>query len=979
MPEYGRMKFCHTIIFKRLIFILLLLPNLQQIVRAQTKNTGKIAGRVLDAGTNEPIFGAAAIVKSLNVGATTDFDGKFQMSVAPGTYELEVKFLGYQAQILPNVQVGLNDTKTLTVYLSVQTLQTKAVEVVADVSNNNDNALLKEQRASNSINSGVSAELLSKTPDRNLSESFRRISGTSIREGKFAMVRGLSERYNMGQLNGVSIPSTESDRKAFSLELFPSNLIDKIVVSKTATPDQPGDIAGGLIKIQTLDIPYSNSLQVTLGAEHHSLTTGKDFAQINKSSTDWLGFDNGLRQIPNGVSSTDDNNSSQNAQLKASQSLAFNHNVTSKNKNAAPNFSAQVSVGRRGKVFGKTAGLIASINYYKTQLRNKFYYYFPSYSPGEPITEFISTDQDRYKTTSSISTVLNGSIKPTSSTKIYLRNFYSQTGSNQSQFTQYSNINQVDSAVSEYVDKKSIVSFYEQSSLVSSQLGFDKFFGTDGTKLEIIAGGNLFYRSTPDYSRLYYDRSGNDTIGKVKQQQYTATLGNLPPVSFNQDLSGKFFSNLQEISLSPSVNFTAPFTVHKIKNNFKTGLMYQTRNRTFSGRNYLYTKGNGASRILHQPADSIFRNENFGADLLTLSETTLNSDFYEAETGLQAAYIMNETHFDSKGSRIIYGVRYESYYQSITAAPQGKGPRQTIESTVGDWFPSVNLNLNLSSTFTLRAAYAHTVNRPELRELAGFTFFEPSQNVYYYGNPNLVRAKIRNMDLKLEYYPNQSTFLSLNGFYKKFWNPIEVTRGSVTTLPTFTYSNRDNATSYGAELEGKLRFNFLDSAFHSKFFSGLSVFSNFSWIRSEVVYAQTNFKRPIHGQSPYIINAGIQYSDEKTALDFLFTYNRIGPRVAFLDDQNFGALIWEKPRDVIDFSIGKTYKKFNFKLIAGDLLSQELIQYIVLDRGNRKPDQSGLFGWVSNVPKYQKGQDIPYFRFTNGRTIRFAITWKISS
>ena len=266
-----------------------------------------------------------------------------------------------------------------------------------------------------------------------------------------------------------------------------------------------------------------------------------------------------------------------------------------------------------------------------------------------------------------------------------------------------------------------------------------------------------------------------------------------------------------------------------------------------------------------------------------------------------------------------------------------------------------------------------------VRELAGFTFFEPSQNVYFYGNLNLTRAKISNYDVKFEYYPADNALISVNGFYKDFTNPIEVTRGFQTTLPVFTYSNRDGAKSYGFELEGRYRLSGIDSLLQSSFFSRLTLFGNFSLIRSEVLYAQTNFKRPIHGQSPYVVNAGIQYNQPEIGLDFLVTYNRVGPRVAFLDDQNFGALIWEKPRDIVDLSIGKSVGKFNFKLVLGDLFQQDLIQYIVFDRGGRQQDNKGLFGWVSNVPNYQEGQDIPYFRFTNGRTVRFSVTWKISS
>jgi hypothetical protein len=190
----------------------------------------------------------------------------------------------------------------------------------------------------------------------------------------------------------------------------------------------------------------------------------------------------------------------------------------------------------------------------------------------------------------------------------------------------------------------------------------------------------------------------------------------------------------------------------------------------------------------------------------------------------------------------------------------------------------------------------------------------------------------------------------------------------------FTYSNRDEANSYGWEVEGRTRLKGLDSLMGTRFFSRIGLFGNFSWIRSEVLYKQINFKRPIHGQSPYIINAGIQYSGENPNIEVFLSYNRIGPRVAFLDDVSFGALIWEKPRDIVDISIGKTVGKWNFKLTGGDLLGQDLIQYIVLDRGGRQPDNKGLFGWISNAPNYQAGQDVPFFRFTNPRNIRFSVS-----
>ena len=946
----------------------------QLAASAQTKE-GRLTGRILDEAGNEPLFGAVLMVTGTGKGANADFDGNFQLSLPEGSYEVVFKLLGYQTRQFQGVKIKAGESTPLTVYLRQLARDVKEVEIVVEAARNNENALLKDQRAASSIGSGITAEMLTKTPDRNLSESFRRISGTSVREGKFAMVRGLSERYNMGQLNGVAITSTESDRKAFSLELFPSNLLDKIVVSKTATPDQPGDVAGGLIKIQTLDIPNANTMQISLAGEYNSLTTFKDFSRIKESPTEFLGFDNGMRSIPQGAWSTEQADRNPDQQTRAEQSIAFNHRYTPVNIQASPNFSGQFSLGRRGALFGKTAGMVFSLNYYQNHLRNFFSSGIPTINSGTgEITENTNTGQDRFKTLTSLSAVLNFSFKPDAGQKISFRNFFSQTGNNLSQFGRTEYLNRTGPNQYEYIEKTSRVSFYEQNSLLSSQLGYEKFLDTEGGKLELLLGTNFLYRSTPDYSRLNYDRSGNTDGSGIKSERFVMTTGTLPPVSFSQDYSGKFFSSLSETAISPGLQASKSFRIGGLKNLVKAGTAFQHRARRFDGRNYLYIGGSEAGSITQQGPDSIFRQGNFFPGGITLHETTQKNDFYSASALLSAGFLMNETFFGANGSRLIYGVRYENFRQTIEATELGKKIPTVNTTTVADFLPSVNLIYNPSGSFGIRAAWSRTLNRPEFRELAGFNFFEPSQNVYFYGNPKLVRSSIQNYDLKGEWYPSPGNVLSLNLFRKQFQNPIEVTRGFVTTLPTFTYANRDGATSYGWELEYRQRLNGLDSLFGTRFFADLSVFSNFSWIRSEVLYSQTNFKRPIHGQSPYIFNAGIQYQYEPMALELFISYNRTGPRVAFLDDQNYAALIWERPRDIVDLTIGKTLGKWNFKIIGGDLLGQDLIQFIVFDRGARRPDNTGLFGWISNTPDYQEGQDIPFFRFTNPRTFRISIS-----
>jgi len=948
------------------------------LTNAQSTKTGTIAGKITDKPSGEVLIGASVFVQELSKGTVTDLDGKFSMKVDEGTYTLLVRMVGYKSIRLDKVILEAGQTKVVSLSLNPDVLETQEVEVIANISKNNENALLEEQKSNSSIGSGISAELLAKTPDRSMAESFKRISSTSIRDGKYAMVRGLNERYNQGMLNGIPITSTEPDRKAFSLDIFPSNLIDKVVVAKSITPDMPGDVAGGLIKIQTIDIPYSNSFTVTAGLESHSITTGKSYARLKGSSTDWLGFDNGYRAVPKGLLSRSESEVNPNEQLKASQSRAFNHSYVPTIQTASPNTSWQISLGRRGNIFGKSAGLVASVNYFRTFLRNEFTSIFLYGGNPEQKPDIDSTHQDRYRTSTNLSAVLNMSVKPTASLKLFFRNFFSQNASDQLQIGTIKNISNGNVNI---VEGRSTTSFYDQTSLLSNQLGFEKLFDENGTKLDLTLGTSFLDKRTPDLSRLFYGRGGNVQSGDYKNQKY-AILLNSGSV-FNPLASGKFFSQLDEQAYSANLNFTIPFKVFGLNHEAKTGLAYQQRSREFQGRNFLYgfaetgqTTTELASIQTLGP-DSIFRPENFAPSLFVLRETTFTSDFYSANVNLKAGYLMNQTSFGKLGSRLIYGLRYETYYQSVTSARVNLRKLTTTTSQVPDFFPSVSGIWNLTSKLGLRAAYSQTVNRPELRELSPFQFYDPNLNAVVFGSDTLRRAKVQNMDIKLEYYPLPGALFAINWFNKRFDDPIEFLRDPVKSPPFFTYINAFSATNSGIELEARTSLAFFDSVFSFKnVLSPFTVFGNFSIIRSNVdLIKGQNIERPLQGQSPYIFNAGLQFTAEKLRTDFVFTYNRIGQRVAFVAP-SYGGLIWENPRDILDLSLNHNYKNLVFKLILGDILQKDLVQFLVEPSPSRKT-KSGFAKFISaDLPTYQSGIDTPLFRFTYGRTVRLQISYR---
>lgn len=981
-PQFAVMKRnIHSWAFSFLFLVICIFSKYLNPTCAQAVagKPGVLAGKVSDKSNGELLIGASVFITELSKGTVTDLDGKFSISLDPGTYTVLVRMVGYKQVKFERVAIGDGQTRLLTVNLNIDALETQEVEVIADISKNNENALIEEQKQSSSIGSGISAELLAKTPDRSMAESFRRISSTSIRDGKFAMVRGLNERYNQGMLNGIPITSTEPDRKAFSLEIFPSNLIDKVVVAKSISPDMPGDVAGGLVKIQTIDIPYSNSFTATIGGETHSLTTFKPYSQLKGSSTDWLGFDNGFRDVPKGILNRQQAELNPNEQLKAEQSTAFNHNYVPGVRNASPNGSFQISLGRRGNVFGKTAGLVASVNYYRTFLRNEFSSIFIQPSGENRKSDYDSTHQDRFRTSTNLSAVLNMSIKPSATTKVFFRNFLSQNASDQLQLGNFKNI--ANGGVN-IVQGRSTTSYYDQTLLLSNQLGLEKMFNEDGLRVELTVGTTVLDRRTPDLSRLFYGRGGNLQTGDYLNQKYRILLtsGNV----FNPSGSGKFFSQLNEFAYAANLNFIAPYKIFGLKHEAKTGLAYQDRAREFQGRNFLYgfgevgtvTAAEGMLQTLGP--DSIFMPEHFAPSLFTLRETTNVSDFYSANVRLVGGYLMNQTNFGDLGSRLIYGLRYESYFQSVTSARANARMLSTVTSTVPDFFPSVSGVWNLTNKLGIRGAYSQTVNRPELRELSPFQFYDPNLNAVVFGSDSLRRAKVENIDFKLEYFPKPGTVFSINWFRKRFTDPIEFLRDPVKSPPFFTYINAYQATNSGIEFELRSSLAFVDSLFNwSQTFSNLSFFGNFSIIRSNVdLIKGQKIERPLQGQSPYIVNLGLDYSFEPIRTNVVITYNRIGQRVAFVAP-TFGGLIWERPRDIFDVSINHTYNKFVIKLIFGDILQQDLIQYLVEPAPNRK-QQTRVGKFISgDLPNYQEGIDTPFFRFTYGRTIRAQVTYRL--
>jgi outer membrane receptor protein involved in Fe transport len=356
--------------------------------------------------------------------------------------------------------------------------------------------------------------------------------------------------------------------------------------------------------------------------------------------------------------------------------------------------------------------------------------------------------------------------------------------------------------------------------------------------------------------------------------------------------------------------------------------------------------------------------KNIGATKLYLVEKTNNDlAYYKGKSDLTAYYVAIDQKFQEK-LRAVYGVRYEDANIKVSNQKIG-GDIANLKK--GSFLPSINMCYYLSEKINIRADYFASVNRPEFRELAPFAFYVFDKNAEIKGNKDLKIATLNNYDVRFELFPSGNQLISVGGFYKTIKDPVEFSIDLSQPFTTFTYQNEKSATIYGLEFEVRKGLDFMGSA---KIFGDMSVFSNLSLVKSQLSFgAESKAKadRQLQGQSPYIINAGLQYENKDNGWFASVIGNRVGRRIAYVGvDAKYAPFrtdIYEAPRTVIDFQVGKNIKKMNVKLTVGDILRNDLVFY-------QDTDNSGKF-----EKSTAKNGDRQMFLYNNGFTAALSFNY----
>jgi TonB-dependent receptor len=891
--------------------------------------TGKISGKVSDKKSGETLIGVTVKIKGTTKGMATDVDGKYSLpGMAAGKYILIFQYVGYNGKEISDVNVTAGKTTVFDIVLD-ETGGENLSEVVIQGSFKKEsvNALYAQQKNSAVISDGISSEAIKRSPDRNTSDVLKRVSGATIQDNKFVVIRGLSDRYNTALLDGASLPSTEPNRKAFSFDIVPSNLVDNLTISKTATPDLPGDFTGGAIQIVTKDIPEQNFISFGVGTGYNTASTFKDFKSGARNATDYLAFDNGDKALPSNFPSK---NAILGGTLTAEQGISAMRKLSSDwntyTNTALPTQNYQFTLGRV-KDFKNSAkfGALMSLTY-----RNSQNIY------NDVIRDYVNVDyhDNVYKFSTNLGGLANFAYTYGKS-KITFKNIYNRTYDDQ--YLARNGFNK---------DRGKDVKFFAfdlmQKSLFKSTVEGTHALGENNSKINWSVSYANISNDQPDQKKITYQRNPSN-VG-TDDYLYIAQTDDV-----NKENS-RLFSKLNEDNYSGGLNYTLPVKMFSQTSTFKAGLNSIYRDRTFDAR-FIGLKANSSApdynEINLRPLSSLYNKSAINSGAYKLDDITLPSDSYTAHSLTNAGYLMLDNKFGEK-SRLVWGVRVEQF--NVVLDAKEPTPQTSVDDNYVDILPSANYTYSLTPKINLRASYYRTLARPEFRELSSAAIYDYELLALQQGSPDLKEAKIDNADIRFEFYPQAGQIISVSGFYKKFHNAIESFNSDGGSTRIITFINSKKVDVYGVEFEFRKSLDFISQ---TDFLKNTTFYTNLSLIKSNVETKNTGLnlletERPMVGQAPYIINAGLQHSFLENKLNFSALYNTVGRRLNVAGGALFAG-IWEAPRNVVDLQLAlKVIKnKGELKFNAGDILNSRITQYYDNDK-NKKYDRSSIDETVSS-------------------------------
>ena len=966
---------------------------------------GMIQGVVRDNVEDTTLYRAKVFIKGSSMGSYSDMRGKYSIkNVPPGEYTITVIHMakGYNSSV-SGVVVGAGETviKDINLGQAAVKLATKTLDLSDFVDKASEEALLDETKDESKTVSIIGTEETSKQGIKNVGGAVKRVSGVSLEGGKYANIRGLNGRYNKTLLNGSEIPGLDPNRNAVQLDLFPTAFLSSIKVIKTFAPDLPGDFTGGLIDIRIKEAPDSLEVKTGLGLSYNPNVHFQDgFLGYKGSSTDFLGFDNGNRSLPNeiqdklsgdGLPTKVDNLLSQtsfNESTELTKTLnplmAPSTNAEKGGLGAAPiNHSMYFTIGNT--IQNKDSLSISKIGYFVGFNYRRGYSFYENGDvsryvlPGSIETSTGLLAERTFKRSQSKDNVLMGglaslSFKKNANNSIHLNFIHNHSGTKRSSKSVGFDMNQPDSEFRVYeLD-------YIERSINSLQLVGKHKFDSIGMKsrpseLNWLASGTYSSQDQPDY-RIFSDDIATLSDG--------SEIPLISPAIYQ--LPTRFFRNMYEVNSDAKVDYTITYkdtdTSHfKVKmglsNTFKFREFSETR-LEYDLNNLVYN-GNPNDAIATENIGSLSN----GSKGVLIYDASQEQNNYRGTRMISGAYGMADFSV-GKFIDMVSGVRFENTIINVSSA---KASLPKGEILVNDVLPSVGMTFNLINgkayksrrdsneinkvDMKIRTSYNRTVARPNFREIAPYASEDFIRKTTLLGNIDLMPSDINNFDVRWELYPRTNEVISISGFYKEFINPIGLFANPSAGNAEFQWKNLEYSTVFGGEAELKKRLDFI-----AKPLKNFTVAFNYTLVKSvspipeaelAKIRATDNYRpdtRPLTGQSPYLFNSTLEYNNDSLGMNVNLTFNQFGDRLVIYSSDGRPD-VYEKSRPMLNLNFSKQINdRFKIKASLTNLLDPSFIQAYEYKNA------------TNSVYEKMENQEANFSSYKKGRSIGFGMSYK---
>lgn len=904
------------------------------------KGKGVVWG-VLRDSNGEPVIEGPVEVVGTKTQVITDFDGRYRLELPPGKYSLRF-FYEFHQPLRIEVNVALGEVEQVDAELEAEEgaeIETIPVETTLEEASIESQNL--ERQRSASVTDGIGRQEISKTPDSDAAAAAQRVVGANIVDGRFVYVRGLGERYSNALLFGSPLPSPEPDKAAVPLDLFPALVLDSVNIAKTFTPDMPGDFAGGSVQIETRGVPEEFVFNASVSGTYNTQTTFQDRLDYAGGQTDWLAFDDGTRAMPDlpdyqlkKLSEKPNGDRVQDEDL-VQPGKDLNTPMSARRKSTPPDHGASVVVGNGWLLGGEQKiGVIASVNYKREyQLRSEVLKEYRDDSTNDlGISEKLDYEVERGWTDVDWGTFGSVAYQPAHGHELRLMGLHSQSSHDETSLYQgFDDNTKSDIAATQLT--------WVQRGLTLGQLsGRHTLKPLNAAELGWDLALARATRAEPDRRDIVYSRnSGEGTDWHFRD---------------GPDSGRHFYSDQHEDTFNSKLDWTQPI-VDSTK--VKVGGLSALKRRTFEARRFQFHTANTSAPELDCAGDEysldcpepLFVNENIPEVLELVEGTEPQSDAYDAHLNVFAGYLMGDVEL-AEPLRLIGGARVEHTDQVIDPYNQfGGAEGERAELKMTNWLPSVGLVFSATQKAKVRLSYARTLARPQLRELAPFTFQDYFGGRRVAGNPDLVLTRIDNYDTRFEYYPTLKEVLAFSFFLKDFKDPIEPIILPQSTANVLTYENAAGAKLIGVELEGRKGLDLLTPAL-----ADFSVISNLTLAHSRTDVSGyeyiTSPSRPLVNQAPWVFNVALDYENEGGTRARVL-YNVSGKRLVevgaeFLPDA------YEHPQHSLDLIASQKFAEhWQVKAQATNVLNAETL--ITQGKGN-------LPGDSNTIQRYKDGVDI---------------------